>query len=212
MLNFIIKKIKKIFIFIFPILYKKIKDRKVARKWENEGKLVPPPHIVKQRIIQNYQKGFKYNTFIETGTYLGDMLLAQLNFFNILYSVELSQQLYDNAKIRFSKNDKIKLLQGDSGKVLYNLVPEIKEPAIFWLDGHYSLGITARGEKDCPILEELNAILHSSKFNHVLLIDDARCFNGNGDYPSLIELEKAVKKYNDLYKMEVKDDIIRFVI
>ncbi len=79
------------------------------------------------------------------------------------------------------------------------------------MDGHYSAGTTAKGEKDCPIFEELNAILDSKNFNHILLIDDARCFIGKGDYPTIDQLTEYIKSKNEDYKVEVKHDIIRYV-
>jgi len=38
------------------------------------GKPIPPPHIIKQKIIRTYAKTFKINILVETGTYLGDMV------------------------------------------------------------------------------------------------------------------------------------------
>jgi hypothetical protein len=99
-------------------------------------------------------------------------------------------------------------LEGDSGKVVPTLVPTLDKAVLFWLDGHYSSGITAKGEKECPIHEELSPIL-KSKYWHVILIDDARHFVGQNDYPTLEKLEKFVKKINTGYQMEVKDDLIR---
>ena len=37
-----------------------------------------------------------------------------------------------------------------------------KTPAIFWLDGHYSAGITAMGEQATPIFKELTHIFGDS--------------------------------------------------
>ena len=88
------------------------------------------------------------------------------------------QRKAEKEKERFKNDTNIRIIQGDSGKVLSDILKDIREQAIFWLDGHYSAGITSKGEKDCPIFEELNAILENQKYNHVLLIDDARCFNG----------------------------------
>jgi hypothetical protein len=47
--------------------------------------------------------------------------------------------------------------------VLPLIIKDLNEPAIFWLDGHYSSGITAKGDKICPIFEELDSIFNNSK-------------------------------------------------
>jgi hypothetical protein len=113
---------------------------------------------------------------------------------------------------RFKNDKNVTIVQGDSGKVLPKILKDINEPAIFWLDGHYSAGITAQGDKDCPIYEELDAIFDAKKLDHILLIDDARCFIGNGDYPTIAKLTEYVKSKNPKYQVEVKDDSIRYVI
>jgi len=80
------------------------------------------------------------------------------------------------------------------------------------LDGHYSVGITAKGDKECPIFEELNAIFKIGMLNHIILIDDARCFNGSSDFPTIEKLTKFVKGINEKYQVKIENDIIRFTI
>lgn len=98
---------------------------------------------------------------------------------------------------------------GDSGIILSKVMAQINEPAIFWLDGHYSAGITAKGRKECPILEELETIFASQKLNHTILIDDARLFNGINDYPNIEELKKFIKSKISNFSFEIEDDVIR---
>ena len=192
--------------------YSKIISRRRWKEWEKNGCPVPPPPLVKQRIIGEYQDKYKYNVFVETGTFLGNMVEAQKKRFKRIFSIELGVDLYNKAVKRFKHNKNITIIQGDSGKVLPTVLLEITEPAIFWLDSHYSEGITARGEKDCPIFEELKAIFNSRKLNHILLIDDARCFIGKGDYPTIDQLTEYIQSKNENYRVEVKNDIIRYVI
>ena len=177
-------------------------------EWERNGKPVPPPHIVKQMAIDAYRKKYQLDILVETGTYLGDMVEAQRASFKKIYSIELSEKLFDKAGKRFKEFTQIKILHGDSGVVLNKLLPEIDKPALFWLDGHYSGGITAQGNKDCPVPEELNAIL-KSKFDHVILIDDARLFNGTNDYPTIDEIKAMIEASGKKFTIETKDDIIR---
>jgi hypothetical protein len=89
-----------------------------------------------------------------------------------------------------------------------SLVPRLQKPALFWLDGHYSGGATAKGDKECPVLEELDAIFRSPH-NHVIYIDDARLFTGNDDYPSLDELWQLVLRSKPGYTMSMENDCIR---
>ena len=195
--------------------YKKYRNKHAAagnrQKWEEAGKPAPPPHTVKQEAIQYYQKKSGYQVLVETGTYKGDMVLAQKEYFKKIYSIELSQYLFEKAKRRFRGQTSITLLQGNSGEVISNVLAELKEPAIFWLDGHYSGGITARIEKFSPISEELELIIASNQLQHIILVDDARGFNGENGYPTLNEVKDMTEKRLPGYEFSVDEDIIRLV-
>ena|SRR5687768_8843024 len=187
----------------------RLNSKKAIRQWEKNGRPLPPPHNYKISIISKYKKASGYKLFIETGTYLGDMVYAQLNNFSKIYSIELGEDLYRNAVQKFQQFPHVKILPGNSGKVLAELMKNIHEPAIFWLDGHYSGGITAKGEKECPIYEELDCIFNAGRFDHILLIDDARCFVGTVDYPTVKELTGYILERNPAATIDVENDIMR---
>lgn len=177
-------------------------------EWNKNGKPFPPPHIVKQNAIKEYGQAFSISTLVETGTYLGEMVEAQLPNFKEIYSIELSEKLYRKASKKFKGQSNVHLLQGDSGKVMRQITSKLKSPALFWLDGHYSGGITALGDKECPVIEELN-IITSDNIPHVILIDDARLFVGANDYPKVEDILSFCKNTHFKYKLENKDDILR---
>lgn len=183
----------------------------IIRKWELDGCPIPPPPPVKQKIISEYQKKYNCKILVETGTYLGYMVSAQRKNFKKIYSVEIGEDLYLRAKRKFKKYSHIKLILGDSGEKMPEIIKEIDEPALFWLDGHYSSGITSKGELNCPIWSELNSIF-VKKLPHIFLIDDARDFNGKNDYPTIDELNEYFKKQDKSYSLTVEDDIIRVVL
>lgn len=171
--------------------------------------IIPPLPSVKQRIVKKYAKNFSIRILIETGTYLGDMVEATRNVFDKIYSIELDKNLYNRAKKKFSKSSHITIIKGDSSKNISLVIEKISEPCLFWLDAHYSGGITARGDKETPIMQELDHIFNHHVRNHVVLIDDARLFVGKKDYPSLRKLKKFVLKKHPALVFKVKDDIIR---
>lgn len=209
----IIRKYVKLFIPGFLLnLLKKQSRKKQIKNWETSGCPLPSPNVVKQAVITDYQQKYGYNLLIETGTFLGDMVEAQKSKFKKIISVELSVELFEAARQKFKSNKNILIVQGDSGKVLPAVLENVNEPAIFWLDGHYSAGITAKGDKECPIFEELHAIFNSKKLKHILIIDDARCFNGEGDYPTITQLTAYIQSKNPSYHVEIKHDMIRYVI
>ena len=170
----------------------KVEQRKID-EWDRNGRPSPPPHAIKVRTVSDFQKRTGYKILVETGTFMGDMILSQLDNFETIYSIELNKKFWEDAKVLFRNEPKVKLLQGDSGVEMQNVIKQLEEPAIFWLDGHYSGGDTAMGEKACPIYEELNAIFESRDSN-CLLIDDARLFVGESDYPTFLELKDYILK------------------
>jgi hypothetical protein len=178
------------------------------RKWLEAGKPIPVPDAVKQLTVRAYATRYGIRAFVETGTY-GDMILATKDIFGKVYSIELSTELYEEARKKFSRYKHISILQGDSAKVLRQVLNEIDEPCLFWFDAHYSEGDTARGEKETPILEEMRWVFDHPIEDHIILIDDARLFTGRNDYPTLEELRNLVLDRYRHYIFEVEDDIIR---
>jgi hypothetical protein len=178
-------------------------------EWVKKGKPSPPPHVVKEQAIRSYAKMFGLKTLVETGTYYGDMVQAMRLDFDRIYSIELSAYLYRTAARRFAGAAGITLINGDSGTELGNLVGKIDEPALFWLDGHYSEGDTAQGSKDTPVYEELAHIFSSKHSGDVILIDDARCFGTYPSYPTLDELFSFIRSKRPDANIEVENDFIR---
>lgn len=185
----------------------KAKWKSEYKEWLKKGKPVPLAHLEKQRLIRDYAMQYGTNSLVETGTYKGEMLLANLNNFSKLYSIELSPVLAIRARKKFRKHPHITIIEGDSGAKMRDLVKELEDKTLFWLDGHYSAGITAKGQKECPILEELAAIFQYNRKGDVILIDDARCFTGQNDYPTREELKVYIEKHSSDYSFKLEGDV-----
>ncbi len=197
-------------------LYHPLRNRVVRRKdakefieWEMNGKPVPPPHIVKQKTLQTYSIKYSLKILVETGTLYGDMVEAMKEVFEHIYSIELDELLYEEAKKRFKAAEHIELICGDSGVEIINLMNKIDEPALFWLDAHYSGGVTAKGENDTPIYKELTTIFNAPDRGHVIIIDDARSFGSDPGYPNMDELIDFVNSKRSNLEIAVQDDSIR---
>jgi len=182
--------------------------------------LVIPSYEVKRNTIITIAKKYNaLNVFLETGTYMGDTVEYLKNNFSKLISIELNEDLAVKAKKRFAAENKIQIVQGDSAKELSAILAPISMPVVFWLDGHYSSEfwaggvyiVTAKGDKETPILEELGHIARHPVKNHIILIDDARLFKGEHDYPHMNELNGFVKSNFPNHKLHVAKDIIRIL-
>ncbi|PTY02947.1 hypothetical protein DB346_08015 [Verrucomicrobia bacterium LW23] len=171
-------------------------------------RLDPPPLGVKAALILRKAKAAGVTTFVETGTFFGDMIHAVAPHFGKIISIELDQRLWQRARTRFADRPHITLLQGDSGTVLGEVQPTLDAPCLFWLDGHYSGSATARGESDTPIVAELNHIFASSQLPHVILIDDARLFGTAADYPTFEYVRNLTAERRPGWTVTLEDDVI----
>jgi hypothetical protein len=184
--------------------------QKKLSRWEKNGAVAPMPNLGKQRVVIEYIKRFSADIFIETGTYKGKMVYAVMPHVNQIYSIELDQTHYQNARRRFAGYSNIHIIQGQSGDVLPRVLEGIDKACLFWLDAHYSGGSTAKADLETPIMQEIQCILnHRCAAGHIVLIDDARCFVGENDYPTLESLEKLIRKAWPDCVFEVEHDIIR---
>jgi hypothetical protein len=184
-------------------------EEKSLQKWKKDGMPDQLPHELKQMVIKDYARKYGIKIFVETGTFLGQTVDAVKYAFNKIFSIELDDKLYNNAKTKFLKFKNISIIRGDSAEVLPGILNDISEPCLFWLDGHYSHGITAKAKIDTPILQELSHILSHPVKEHIILIDDAHFFNSQGDWPDIKKLEEMVHKERPDLIFEIKNDIIR---
>lgn len=187
---------------IYNLAFFRNLKRKTLRKraikdllpWAINGFPLPPPHIVKQFYLVSLAKKHKLTTFIETGTYLGDMIFALEPYFTDIFSIEIDETLYSKAKQRFKNSKNIILHHGDSGRVLQKVLAEIQDQSLIWLDGHYSGPGTGMAEMSTPIIDELNAIRDFCHNESLVVIDDLHCFNGTEGYPSSEELTNIAQE------------------
>lgn len=179
--------------------------------WYLIGKPIPPPHVYKQLVVSKsrYRKGGDIDVLYESGTFKGDMIHGMKDKYKDITTVELSDFYFHIAKKRFKKYKHIRVIKGNSEVEIKKFLKSLKKPAVFWLDGHFSSGNTAKSKTNTPILNELRSILNHKIKSHVILIDDARHFNGKDDYPKITSLRAMLRRIN--YKLNVKDDVIRII-
>lgn len=158
--------------------------------------------------------------FIETGTYLGDTTEIAAKYFPSVYTIELGKDLFEKAQKRFSKKKNISLHLGDSTELLPCILKQAKDKSVIFLDAHFSMGTTVKGEDNTPIITELNHIKKSKHTNSVIIIDDIRMFydplisledSFMGGYPSLNTIVEKILEINPYYKIAiVYDTLIAF--
>jgi len=131
----------------------------------------------------------KHECFVETGTYLGSGVIQALKdgYWRII-TCEIQKDLIDkaiknvaNSKL-VTKKHEITFLNCDSLEMLKvekQLNISIPTKSLYWIDSHYSGGITGGEGKADPISEELELLSKRDIVGSTILIDDAR---GQEDY------------------------------
>jgi len=185
---------------------KELKVDDAYKDWADRKFAAPSPHFVKQRVL--LRNGLRDATWVETGTYMGDTTSALSQVAKMVYSIEPEPTLFSKAEQRFSNTSNVKIINGVSEDVLPRLLPTLNGDVCFWLDGHYSAGITFKGPQDTPIIEELSAIEKNlvRMSNFVVMIDDVRCFDPTNPafsaYPPVDALVDWARKHNLTWHIE----------
>lgn len=117
--------------------------------------------------------------YIETGTYRGNSALLAAKNFKKVETIELSDRWYEYSKDRLKDFSNVICHLGDCVKVLPILLEDSQSPVYFFLDAHFSGGTTALGDKEVPLMEELQLILER-KSKDIIVIDDLRLIGNKG--------------------------------
>ena len=158
---------------------------KILYKWFQASRCSPPsPNFVKLACLLRHSC-FRA-TWVETGTYLGHGTLFLSKIASHVHTIEPSNECISRASNVLQGLDNVTMHKGFSEDVFPGLLSTLSGSVCFWLDGHFSGGITTKSTLDTPIKFELREIGRNlNLYNEcVVLIDDIReC--GSGDYPPL---------------------------
>jgi hypothetical protein len=166
-------------------------------KWFDDGCPVTEhgiPQEAKAYFVKRTAKDHGLSTLVETGTGFGDLLIRVVDDFDRIYSVELQPDFYATTVERFKDIENVALYNGESSAFVKDMTIILDEGVLWFLDAHYAGPGTARADKDTPVMEELGYILGHDK-RHVIIIDDARLFGKEKEYPTLQEVYDFAEKH-----------------
>jgi len=161
----------------------------------------------------------KIRVFFETGTFEAATALSMAPLFERIYTVELSEKLYNNALRKLAHCPNVKVISGSSPDVLRARAAELRrDRVLYWLDAHWcDAGGASGAEEECVLLAELQAIGHLNE-NSAVLIDDARFFlapppppHDPAKWPDLLKVITALRNVNDGHALYIINDTILFV-
>ena len=173
--------------------------------------------IVQGPLSQCVQELTKLNNaecFVETGTFTGETTVWASTHFSTVHTIERAEGLYNEHYERLRQLPGVTPHLGDSREILPGILEQIGDANIlFWLDGHWSGGVTAGEGDECPLMGELQSLAGSE--GDIILIDDARLFlsappapHQASEWPTLTDIVHALDAAKGEVYMQIIDDII----
>lgn len=170
------------------------------------------------QIFSRYKSDCKI--LIETGCWMGDGVeRAFASGFEKVYTCDINSDLIKSAKKKFKHKNVIAEVN-ESQKFLKNILSEINEKVVIFLDAHFMPDSTGKkfgditvktGIDPCPLIKELEVIKNHHIKDHVILIDDFQCFNTwMFDYLQFDDVKEYIKKINPLYEYEIIENVVCF--
>jgi hypothetical protein len=120
---------------------------------------------------------------IEIGSFKGVTTRRLSYLFDEVISVEIDENLFEEAKRRCTGRNNVELIRGDGAIVLPDLGPRL-DRALLFLDGHFSGGETGQGDEPEPVLKELDLLAGHLDRLAAVVIDDFRLFGVEPGWPS----------------------------
>ena len=178
------------------------------RAWQRTH-VPPPPRTVKAAAVRRHATAAR-SVFVESGTFFGSCGRRSARTSIACSPSSCPDAWAGRAQRLFAADAAVTILSGDSGALLGPLLLSVNAPAVLWLDGHYSVWLTARGETDTPVRREIEAALDSGTPDDVILIDDARLFGAHPGLPLDRRSPRLPRaRHRPSWRLRVEDDVVR---
>lgn len=153
-----------------------------------------------EELIMRLTHEFEIPNFVETGTYYGKTAVWASHYFKNVFTIEYSQELYQKVSPQYKNVENLHFIWGDSRTQLSQLIEQLEGSTLFWLDAHWSGGLTYGETDQCPLIEEIE-ILNRSPYPQFILIDDARLFTSPPQIPHKIEQWPEITEVIEVLKV-----------
>lgn len=171
-----------------PGIVRNLAARVLAVRSFDAGRVAPPSEHAKRRHLRALFRERGHHTLVESGTYRGDTTAYFLPYAQRVLTVEVDGRLAERARQRFADTPKVQVVEGDALVEIPRIVGELREPALVWLDGHYSGGETGQGAEVEPALAIIKRLGGSAPAGTTIVVDDIRLFGLLPDFPRLDDL------------------------
>lgn len=141
-------------------------------------------------------------TFVETGTYLGLTSKVASRIVVRVYTIEISENLFVSNLKKYSNYENISFIYGESEHELQKVLNlDHSFPICFFLDAHFSEGLTQKSNHESALELELKSILNFAReFPTVIIIDDFVALDGANGYVNSDDVISQLLKNNFRFK------------
>jgi hypothetical protein len=155
-----------------------------------------PHSYTKFRQLKNVARQSGARSLIETGTYRGVTARRCSYVFDHVYTIELDMALAAESTQYLADRKNVEVIQGDGLVKLPEIMarPDVKDVLVF-LDGHFSEGITAKGEHAEPAVLEVIALAPFKDKLRAIVVDDFRLFGTCEGYPHKSALVRSIEEH-----------------
>tara|TARA_Y100000401_G_scaffold79227_1_gene64759 strand:- start:606 stop:1175 length:570 start_codon:yes stop_codon:yes gene_type:complete len=160
----------------------------------------------------------EFKIFVETGTAYGQTLVEVQPYFEKIFTVEISKKLWEFLNPQISHVDNIEHVNGDSLVEIPKFLKKLtdKDKVFFWLDAHWSQGLSDKNHLDVPLIEECVIIDQEYKSDTaIVVIDDVRMFetniNEDWSYVTIDAVKSSFKNFDILISEEVEDRLVLLI-
>ena len=170
------------------------------------------------QMVKLFKGELPLTTFVEVNSFNADTIDSMLPFFDRLISIGLPNQLFLNASNRFSRDKRVKLLQGNSADLLVDISTSLtSQSTLYWLDTEL-----------CDVDKEFDdSISHSflDKIQRIgtlnqqslILINWSKCSltsnsasNNDNNSPTIEQLLEVLHSLGQCHELAIIDNIIAF--
>lgn len=155
--------------------------------------------MTRPELFSKYKNSHKI--FVETGTHFGDSVDVALNLgFEKIISVETVEEFYNTCVLKFQSENKVILYKGTSKDNLSEMMKNINEPVLFFLDAHFS-----GASSEC--FDELEIIKTILIKNNTIIIDDLCNFDIDDLKNRLLEINPDYEFFIESATDEITEEI-----
>ncbi len=182
----------------FRRLLQNVRSPLISLRWVISGWASPAPSYVKRSVLKRYSN--PEDSWVETGTYFGATTAFLSRRAVRIFTIEPEPQLAALAEERFRKKKNVTVLNGTSEQKFRETLEHLQGPVAVWLDGHFSAGVTFKGDSETPIKHELEVLEQKIQdFTRLtVFVDDFRSFAdsslADGTYPPRADLVRWAER------------------